>query len=307
MPKEGTDTDGAYISAFNILQNMSRDDIEIYHYYDQATFGVPPHRHDFFELYCLLSDSFVYHVESNQYTLHPGSLVLVRPGEIHWPEFTGPPREIERIVLWLNPQFISSLSIFLPRTLGTLGDNLQDEHLIVPEEKRYQVILGLLYSLLYEKNRADADSAYLCHLILSQLLIHISRVLNRRTQPQDKPETRYEEIMKVHEYINGHFREPISVGGLAQHFFMDKNTMTRQFKRIIGMTPGDYIRRKRLESAHALIRQGYSVQQAGFSSGFSDYSAFYRAFRQHYGFPPGELTGRIRAVSRKNIVPEGKE
>ena len=29
--------------------------------------------------------------------------------------------------------------------------------------------------------------------------------------------------------------------------------------------------------------------------------------RQHYGFPPGELTGRIRAGSRKNIVPEGKE
>ena len=296
--------DGAYISAFNILQEMSRNDIEIYHYCDAATFGVPPHRHDFYELNCLLSDSYYYHVESNRYLLKPGTLMLVRPGETHWPELEGEPRDIERIVLWLNPQFIASLSIFLPQTLGTIGQNLQDEHLIVPEEKTYQVILGLLYSLLYEKNRADADSQYLCHLILSQLLIHISRVLNQRTRPAGKPETRYSEIMKIHEYINAHFREQISVTALAQRFFMDKNTMTRQFKRIIGITPGEYIRRKRLETSYDLIRQGYGVLQAGYACGYTDYSAFYRAFCQQYGFPPGELSARIKPNHRKEVSQE---
>ena len=118
--KEVAIMDGAYISAFNILQDMSRNDIEVYHYCDAATFGVPPHRHDFYELYCLLSDSYTYHVEDNQYELHPGTLILVPPGETHWPELQGPPRDIERIVLWLNPEFISSLSIFLPKTLGAM-------------------------------------------------------------------------------------------------------------------------------------------------------------------------------------------
>ena len=300
MPKEVIRMDNAYISAFNILQNMSRNDVEVYHYCDAATFNVPPHRHDFFELYCLLSDGYIYHVENNQYDLRPGSLILVRPGETHWPELEGEPRDIERIVLWLNPGFISSLSIFLPQTLGTIGANLQDEHLIVPEEKTYQVILNLLFSLLYEKNRADADSQYLCHLILSQLLIHISRVLNRRTRPQEKPGSRYEEIMKVHEYINAHFREPLSVNGLALRFFMDKNTMTRQFRRIVGMTPGDYIRRKRLENAHTLIRQGYGAQQAGYASGFTDYSAFFRAFRRCYGMAPGDLSAHTKPRGRKS-------
>lgn len=300
MPKEVIRMDNAYISAFNILQNMSRNDVEVYHYCDAATFNVPPHRHDFFELYCLLSDNYIYHVENNQYDLRPGSLILVRPGETHWPELEGEPRDIERIVLWLNPGFISSLSIFLPQTLGTIGANLQDEHLIVPEEKTYQVILNLLFSLLYEKNRADADSQYLCHLILSQLLIHISRVLNRRTRPQEKPGSRYEEIMKVHEYINAHFREPLSVNGLALRFFMDKNTMTRQFRRIVGMTPGDYIRRKRLENAHTLIRQGYGAQQAGYASGFTDYSAFFRAFRRCYGMAPGDLSAHTKPRGRKS-------
>ena len=298
--------DGAYISAFNILQKMSRDDIEVYHYCDAATFNVPPHRHDFYELYCLLSDTYIYHVENNQYELHPGSLILVRPGETHWPELFGQPRDIERIVLWLNPEFINSLSIFLPRTLGALSTNLQEEHLIVPESSTYQVMLNLLYSLLYEKNRADADSQYLCHLILSQLLIHISRVLNQRSRPQEKPEIRYQEIMRVHEYINAHYREDsMSVNGLAQMFFMDKNTMTRQFRRIVGMTPGDYIRRKRLESAHQMLRQGYSAQHAGYSSGFVDYSAFYRAFRRQYGLSPGELASSVKPNHTQTAVRKG--
>ncbi len=305
--KEVVVLDGAYISAFNILQEMSRNDIEIYHYCDAATFNVPPHHHDFYELYCLLSDSYIYHVENNQYVLKPGNLILVRPGETHWPEFEGKPRDIERIVLWLNPGFISSLSIFLPQTLGTIGSHLEDEHLIEPEEKTYQVILGLLYSLLYEKNRADADSQYLCHLILSQLLIHISRVLNRRTAAPEEPGSRYGAIMKVHEYINTHFRETLTVTMLAQRFFMDKNTMTRQFKQVVGITPGDYLRRKRLENAHDLIRQGYGAQQAGFACGYTDYSAFYRAFCRHYGFPPGSLSVRSKPDRRKNTGAEKEE
>ena len=284
---------------------MSRDDIEIYHYCDAATYTVQPHKHNFYELYCILSGGYTYHVEDNRYVIRPGSLILVRPGEIHWPELQGSPQDIERIVLWLNPQFIASLSIFLPQTLGNIGKNLQDEHLIIPEEKTYQVILGLLYSLLYEKNRADADSQYLCHLILSQLLIHISRVLNQRANPGDSPGSRYAEIMRVHEYINAHFRESISVHGLAARFFMDQNTMTRQFKRIVGMTPGDYIRRKRLESARALITQGYSVQHAGFASGFTDYSAFYRAFRRLYGFSPGDLAFRVKSGTPAITAQEG--
>jgi AraC-like DNA-binding protein len=106
--------------------------------------------------------------------------------------------------------------------------------------------------------------------------------------------------MKVHEFINVHYREPLSVNGLAQRFFMDKNTMTRQFRRVIGMTPGDYIRRKRLENAFELIRQGYGAQHAGYACGYTDYSAFYRAFCQQYGFPPGELSARTKSDYRKD-------
>ena len=77
---------------------------------------------------------------------------------------------------------------------------------------------------------------------------------------------------------------------LAEMFFMDKNTLTRQFKRVTGMTPAECIRRKRLDAAHTMISHGAGITESCHECGFSDYSAFYRAFRQTFGISPSACT-----------------
>lgn len=290
---------GSYISAFNMMQDMRRDDLEIYHYADSASFGVDMHRHDFYELFCLLSGEMEYLVEGNRYHLTPGTLLLIAPGEMHRPSPEGKPRDFDRIVLWMNPRFVSSLSGMLPQVVRAFEGGHPGWNLMTPDEKTYQILLNLLYALLYEKERAGADSLYLVYLATSQLLIHLSRVLGRHTALTGRIGNRHAETMKVYEYINGHFREEISVGELAEQFYMDKNTLTRQFKRIFGLTPGEFIRRKRLEEATALIRQGEALQEAGYRCGFADYSAFYRAFRQVYGISPSGYAAQTRKGQRK--------
>ena len=77
---------------------------------------------------------------------------------------------------------------------------------------------------------------------------------------------------------------------------MDKNTLTRQFKRQVGMTPGECIRRHRLEAVRRQIRLGAPMQQACAECGFSDYSAFYRAFRQAYGISPRDYAAQTASI-----------
>ena len=79
---------------------------------------------------------------------------------------------------------------------------------------------------------------------------------------------------------------------------MDKNTLTRQFKRLTGMTPGECIRQRRLEAAHTMIAPGAPMQQACAECGFSDYSAFYRAFRQTYGASPSAYAAAAERAGR---------
>lgn len=45
-------------------------------------------------------------------------------------------------------------------------------------------------------------------------------------------------------------------------------------------------------NAARLIREGMSAGKAAAESGFADYSAFHRAFRESFGTSPGKLAGR---------------
>ena len=63
----------------------------------------------------------------------------------------------------------------------------------------------------------------------------------------------------------------------------------RLFKAQTGETVHAYIRQKRLLYAARLIREGEPANRAASEAGFTDYSAFYRAFRQSFGVSPGAL------------------
>ena len=55
------------------------------------------------------------------------------------------------------------------------------------------------------------------------------------------------------------------------------------------MTVHTYVRQKRLVNAARLIREGTPAAKAAADSGFTDYSAFHRAFRESFGMSPGKL------------------
>ena len=281
----------SYLTGFEIRQEMHRDDFEIFYRRDAAPSRITLHSHDFYELYCLMDGKMDFNVNGCQYKIEPGMILLIAPGEMHRSEPQDTQREFERVVLWLSSDFINSLSTVLPRIVHTIAGTNRRWNLIVPDEDTYRVVHNLLFSLLYEKELADADSQFLSRLIVMQLMVHLSRSLSHTHIPEPGRQVeRHTATMRVYEYINAHFREEIAVSSLAEQFYMDKNTLTRQFKRIIGLTPGEYIRRKRLENARDLLMQGTGAQEAGYQSGYGDYSAFYRAFRQEYGIAPSAIT-----------------
>ncbi|WP_439576557.1 helix-turn-helix domain-containing protein [Elioraea sp.] len=76
------------------------------------------------------------------------------------------------------------------------------------------------------------------------------------------------------------------------------DTSPRRIQRALaahGETFSDARRRLRLERARrALLEDRRPVQQLAFDSGYSELSAFYRAFRRAYGLTPGLLRGLAR-------------
>ena len=282
------------LNPFDQRQVMRRPDFEIFHYNNPACCSCPPHQHDFFELFFLLDDHIDDIVEGMRYSLSPGSVVLVAPGQMHRPDVAGPVRSVDRFVLWISTEYVRSITDALPRLHYALWGDMTGRNLIQADEDTTAMMRQLLFALHREDARPEADGAALTRAIIGQLLIHCGRGIASRTDiAPHKAELRYREIMRVYEHIVANLPDRnLSVSALADRFFMDKNTLTRQFKRQVGMTPGECIRRHRLEAVRRQILRGAPMQQACAECGFSDYSAFYRAFRQAYGISPRDYAAQ---------------
>ncbi|MFO1256510.1 MAG: helix-turn-helix domain-containing protein [Sphingomonadaceae bacterium] len=90
--------------------------------------------------------------------------------------------------------------------------------------------------------------------------------------------------------MESNLAEPLSLERIAEVAGIDRRRIERQFRRVLGQTPGHYYRELKLRRALELIReQGLSVHEAAAIGGFSSQSVFSRACRNHFGKGPREL------------------
>ena len=286
------------INPFNYRQVMQKDDFEIFHYNNSATFSCP-HQHDFFELFYLVDDSLEYIVEGLRYSITAGSALLIAPGQIHRADVCGSVRNLDRFILWINADYVKKLTETMPHVRFTLLGSMEGRNLIPLDSETSLLIRQLLFALHRESGEPAIDSALLNRFIISQLLIYCGRrIVKAPSTLTPKAALRYREIIQVYEYIVTHLKEDMSIPDLADRFFMDRNTLMRHFRHEVGMTPGECIRWHRLESARVMLQGGAPAQEACAESGFSDYSSFYRAFKQSYGMSPRDYVSQHLNASR---------
>jgi len=78
--------------------------------------------------------------------------------------------------------------------------------------------------------------------------------------------------------------------------------LTRTFRRFFKCTPGEYLRRCRLERATGLLRGSpLSLTEIALASGFADQSHFTRTFRRAFGIAPGAYRLRWQQRGRQRM------
>ncbi|WP_259016036.1 AraC family transcriptional regulator [Emticicia fluvialis] len=111
-----------------------------------------------------------------------------------------------------------------------------------------------------------------------------------RAIPGVKPDTRkdlYRRVQKGRDYINACFMLPLSIKTIAQEACLSEYHFYRLFKAVFGMSPNQYIIKKRLEFGKSILLQHrYAVSEAATQSGFADIHTFSKAFKRYFGFPP---------------------
>ena len=265
--------------------------VENYHYFhlrDTAGAERDFHFHEFDKLVLLLSGRVDYALESIVYTLRPWDILLVRHHTIH-KALVDKSVPYERIILYLDRKYFDRL---MPQArLFACFDRADEraEYLLSPDDEQRAQLGEVLAGIEKSLHAADFGAQAMCDSYLVQLLVLLGR-LSANTEAVLSGEGQYDEkIAAVLSYISENLTEGLSVDELADRVHISRYHFMRLFKAQTGTSVHAYVRQRRLMHAAHLIREGMSAARAAEESGFSDYSAFHRAFTAAVGVSPGKL------------------
>lgn len=95
--------------------------------------------------------------------------------------------------------------------------------------------------------------------------------------------------------IDAHAAEWSGLGDIAAAARLDGSSVCRLFRRFLGVSPHQYLRRRKMAAAAAfLLERGGRVQDAAAQVGMDDPFHFSRAFRAVHGVPPSALLSARR-------------
>jgi AraC family transcriptional regulator len=97
--------------------------------------------------------------------------------------------------------------------------------------------------------------------------------------------------------LEAEFRSPLRVAALAAAVNVHPVYLCRAFRAAYGTTPGEYLRRLRIEWAErTLAHSDRPLAAIAAEAGFSDQSHFTREFRRHTGLTPARFRAHHRAL-----------
>ncbi len=283
---------------FDPRQEMGREDFELQYKRDTYLQDVQLHHHDFHELYFLISGDVTYTIESRQYHVMPGDLLLISPQELHQICIRPEMSDYERFVLWVDPQLLRRFSTplsDLTKNLTPGGSKPGNLLRFKPEDCTH--VRHLFEQLWQESEQESYGSDLLRQSLLVQLLVTINRLAANPSGSFEAETHSNKAVSKVVDHINLHYAEPLSLDSLAELVYVSKYHLSHEFNRQVGTSVYRYIQKKRLQIARQLLGQGKRPNEVYSICGFTDYAGFYRAFRAEYSISPREYVQSVRATS----------
>lgn len=302
------------------------NDFQLFYLNEAAEQDVSYHYHDFHKLLLFLGGNVSYLVEGRTYSLQPGDIVLVRAGEIHRPivhdqlpyerlilylapEFLSPKRhdgyDLEQLFAGDEPQMAEprrsergddttanrggghtdSTTAGRGGRTDSVMTNRGGSLLRISEDCRPQLnfYAGLLRDALDPK--AYGAALFQRSAVLS-LLLWLIRIQKDGSLRFLEASVSNPLILQILAEINAHIDSPLSIDSLAQQFHVSRSWLMHLFKAETGCSILSYLTEKRLFLARRCIQNGMSVTDACVNCGFPNYTSFYKAFRERFGYSP---------------------
>ncbi len=249
------------------------------------------HAHEWMEIFLFISGKGHYMVEGCEYPLERYDILIMRAAETH-KLVISPEEPYERIAIHFSPEFLRVvdqenrlLRPFLQRPLGQQNRYAAADD---PDGRLRAPFLDFSFDAVRDVRLN----------LLGRLLLFLT-VLDEKFEtigPLHAPARDLQSGLVA--YVNAHLFEEISLQSVADAFYLSRSQISRVFQQATGSSLWEYVTIKRLLAARAMVQRGESAGKACATCGFSDYSAFYRAYKARFHHAPREdaLAGQNRST-----------
>lgn len=271
---------------------------------NESDYTFIPHFHDFHELVFIEKGSGIQNINGRDYAVRAGDVFLIAGKSEHC---FHPSDTIGMQNILFDPD---KLPLPLKQFHGIHGYEMIfraepklrspanfRHHLHLPPGKMAELELlvnGLKTVLSRRDEFSEAESiSYLIRIIL---------LVSRSYSTQKMPDAALSEIGRILAQMERNFTYPYRVEELAEKACTSPRNFTRQFKRITGRSPIDYLLSLRLRrAAEQLVSNSGRISEIALQCAFCDSNYFSKRFSAEYGVSPREFRSLYRNSGEKSF------
>ena len=210
--------------------------------------------------------------------LKQGDMVLYTPGQWH----------MQYADIGVAPRYITISFDAEGLDYRLLGNRLL---------KAPQKAAELLQAMLREQEEQEQHAEDMILALLTQLLVLIYRCDATEIPLRSNQSLNHENaiIRKAQQYISDNVRKRLSVPMVAQNADISPSYLTTLFQKHLQISPGEYIRRIKLQESKQMIREGnLNFTQISQTLHYSTIHHFSRQFKEKFGVTPSEYAKSIK-------------
>ena len=212
--------------------------------------------------------------------LEQGDLVIYAPGQWH----------MQYADVDMSPSYIT-ITFDL---VGEYPRELINRKFTIP-----QSAVPTLQRMLRELDRMDAFSSDMVICMLQLLLLELLREhappAGTKLRTTNAVNSENEIIRRAQQFISEHVREKLTVPLVARHVDVSPSYLTALFRKNLQISPGEYIRRIKLQESKQMIREdNMNFTEIAAALQYSTVHHFSRQFKEKFGITPTEYAKSVR-------------
>lgn len=241
-----------------------------------------------YHLQVLLNGNCLWRGPQREHHLVPGELLLINPDD---PVDLTYSQDCEKFILKVPARLLESICDEQRWQRPAGGVRFLRNHYRLEELDGFVNLLAMVCHEAEVGESLPRVQGHYSQIVASKLLTLMS--CNVRRESLAAPSVSLERLL---DYIERSLRLELSGQALAEQACMSLRSLYGLFDRHLGVTPGQYIRQRRLERVHACLEDAScpvrSLTELALDHGFLHLGRFSESYRQRFGELPSETLKR---------------